>query len=76
MEITYTSSNYVEGTYSYKRYIRKLHTDPNCYFWCETDEFRNDVRQGTVAGEELPDRVKMACDLYTGAFYATEWPLR
>lgn len=59
-----------------KRYVRKS-TDGNGYKWCEQSAVTPayDVAQGTCDADDLPAAVKAACDAYTGAFYACEWPL-
>lgn len=74
MKVKYQSKAYTPEAVL-KRYVRK--TPGGGYDWCEVGEdWRYDLRQGTVEPSELTDEIRTACDEhYKTSLSYIDWPL-
>jgi hypothetical protein len=77
MIVTYTAKRY-DPAIAHRRYVRAVMGEPGNYRWCEVNPAQPnwDMRQGSVAGDELPDDVRAAADARLGWSPSyVEWPL-
>lgn len=58
------------------RFVRKDHTLPDTYVWCERDpsNLKRDTAQGTCNAKDLPKAILAKCEAYHGYMYACAWP--
>ncbi len=71
MVITYESRLYAPHLVR-SRYVQKR---GDAYHFCEVNERRYDIRQGTVPARDIPADIRLAADKLAGFFPSyVEWP--